>query len=468
MNKKILFLLSLALCPSLNAAPAFKPNIIMIMVDTLRADYLGCYGFQGAISPNIDAFANESLLFSQCLVQASWTKPSVATLFTGLYPESHRVFMLDRGVLKKQANVFRMDTMPQEAVTLTEVLKLEGYQTLGFVSNPLVFGIGYGQGFDVYEERGIGNGFDASGILSRAKKLVQERDPQKPLFLYLHYMDVHAPYRGTEEDAALLEDSPSLGPRRMLTPKERRTIHMAIRRSNLKKDPAVRKQLVKWRAAYAAGVHRFDKAMPDLFNFLKESDLFDTSVIIFLSDHGEELCEHGAWEHGDRVYAEQIHVPLIVRMPGGKFAGTKVDGTVGVVDLMPTLMDYIGAKKTPPGMQGRNFSRVLRDGKSHAFKYSFAAANSDRLLKFNESCIQSSTHKLIWDLSTDKKRLFDLEKDPQEQVDISAFEPKITATLSKELQSHKRRVEAYRPFENKAEPVPADVAEKIKSLGYMQ
>ena len=241
------------------AKRAERPDIVLVLADTLRADYLGCHGFQGDVSPNVDRLAAEGLLFERCFSQAPWTKPSVASLFTSLHPEIHGVtthhgwFGEDRSIARQDVgpSTGRTDVLPDEALTLAEVLRAEGYETAAFVANPWIQrDQGFAQGFETYEELETKRG---RALVDRALAWLAERSDERPFFLYVHFMDVHGPYDAPDKDYAALEESSSLGEARTLDERELRRLPEHLRGAPWASGPAGR-DLRAWRGRYAAGV----------------------------------------------------------------------------------------------------------------------------------------------------------------------------------------------------------------------
>jgi hypothetical protein len=191
-------LLPVAGCQEHSAA---RPSFVFLLTDTLRADYLGDYGFRGAVSPAFDRLAGESLRFRRAFTNAPWTKPSVATLFTSLYPQIHGLTNHSGRYWGRSSHERSEGILPEEARTLAEELRARGYRTAAFVANPLVSSrYGFQQGFEVYHDRESNVGTKLDALVDDALRWLGGLRPDEPYFLYLHAMDVHGPYSGSRED----------------------------------------------------------------------------------------------------------------------------------------------------------------------------------------------------------------------------------------------------------------------------
>jgi arylsulfatase A-like enzyme len=196
-----------------------RPNIIVIVVDTLRADHLGSYGYPGDISPHLDRLAAESIVFENCFSQAPWTPPSMGTLFTSLYPEVHGLHRFkENQFLDPESGRLRATVLPEEAVTLAEGLREAGYRTSAFVANPWLHrNWGLAQGFETYDDSRTGKETPAAYLVAGARTWLEERARGEPFFVYLHFMEVHGPYVGTERDFRMMWNVLATGTPRVLS-----------------------------------------------------------------------------------------------------------------------------------------------------------------------------------------------------------------------------------------------------------
>ncbi len=289
------------------SAPTAPPNIVLVTIDTLRADHLSCYGDRQGLTPGLDALAAEGILFEQALTPAPLTLPAHASLMTGTLPVHH-------GVRDNTGFV-----LASSHATLAESLSAAGYQTGAFVGAFVLDSrFGLDQGFDTYFDDFSEAPLDqlqldiserpAGEVLAQAKAWIRARSSQRPWFAWIHLFDPHAPYQ----------------------------------------PPAA---FSSW-GEYAGEVAFVDAQLSQFFRFLREQGSFDRSLIVVTSDHGEGLGEHGEDTHGMFLYDSTLRVPLIVKLAGGRFAGRRVAQQVGLVDLMPTILLEAGLESPRP-VQGR-------------------------------------------------------------------------------------------------------------------
>jgi arylsulfatase A-like enzyme len=443
--------------------PPAQPSIVLVLVDTLRRDYLGYHGFEGGISSNLDWLAEESVVFENAITQAPWTKPSIATLFTSLHPDTHGLDNHEGLFGPRQNQALTTGVLPGEAVTLAESLKDAGYRTAAFVANPWIHErYGFDQGFDSYEVVET-----LPEILERARGFIRE-DEARPFFLYLHFMDVHGPYDAPEEDfqaigtspgLAVLEDPPA-GDLAKLPPYlagipwfgeeelRNRTFGEVIA-FRLSRSHTVR-------ARYAANVLDFDRRIAPFLDEVRNSKLNESTVLVLTSDHGEELLEHGGWDHGFNLYEHQLRVPLLIRMPGA--SDRRRDArAASLLDVMPTLLALANAD-LPEGIEGR--SLLATDDSDRP---TFSAATKHRE---GVHALRTGRHKLIFDGKTGSVSLFDLSADRGEYRDLAAENEADARSLLGILSRHieKARRSRLRP-ENAV--IPEDIRKRLESLGYL-
>ncbi len=438
------------------SSSADRPNIIVVLTDTLRADYLGTYGFQGDISRHIDELAGESVVFENCFTQAPWTKPSTASLFTSTYPRVHQLTN-HKGMFWSSSDdeLFETGVLPNDLVTLAEGLKAAGYQTGGFVANPWITGeFGFSQGFDRYYDEATGRALPADIFLEAARDWLDEISADQPFFLYLHLMDVHDPFEAPYTDARALRDSPSLGAERQLS---------ELPPSYL--EPGSTSLSVRhWRSRYAANVREYDRRLSFFVDELRHTGILDESYLVFTSDHGEELYEHGHWAHGYTLHHHQVHVPLFIRAPDAEHGGEKVTSVVQNIDLMPTLVSLAGAE-IPASAQGKDLSGFLRGVAPARGRYSFASAAR---LEPGRYSVRSHEYNLIKDLNTQETWLYDLENDPGELYNLAQIEPKLREKLEQVLVRHLKRMEVRGGIAPETRTVDDERIEQLRALGYVR
>jgi arylsulfatase A-like enzyme len=406
------------------------PSVLLVVVDALRYDYLGVNGFEGEISPNLDWLAFESVRFEDAFSTAPWTKPSVASILTGLPPERHGVVRLNR----KWA-----EGLSEEAVTLAESFRERGYRTAAYVANAwLSPAHGFGQGFDTY----VVERKDEALI----ERLRSEIPFDKPAFVYLHLIGAHGPYRAPEADYRILRESPSLGPDRELEPTDPpRPDHLEMTPFAMEGEA---RELRAWKAKYAAAVRQVDRRLGSLLNDLRASGVLDRTLVVLTADHGEEFLEHGSWEHGYELCSHQLHVPLWIRLPGAAAAGTRVATTVSLVDLKPALL-HLARLPLPTNVEGMDSavvaSAVIGEPELHS--------------------LWTDEHRFQWNEKTGDDRLFARGR---ESEDISALEPEVLVRLRKrltEILAETRRAGTLSP---ERRSISEDTREELRALGYLK
>lgn len=456
-----------------------KPDIIVILVDALRADYLGCYGFQGEISPAIDRLALESIVWDNAVAPSPWTKPSVASLFTSLDPITHRVVTHGKHFWKEVPTGQKTDALPKGAWTLAEALGELGYETAAWVTNPWMNKPqwGFDQGFDHYHDR---RDKKAKLMIPEIREWLEERagapKVDRPLFLYLHFMDVHGPYNSTPELIEELSQSPSLGNDRLLTKREHEEIRYLGDRTPWR-DSEQGKHLKNWRAAYASGVRLFDDQLGPFLGWVRNSERLNKSVLVFTSDHGEDLLEHGRWNHGfaPSLFQHSIKIPLMIRLPGAKGGGRRDDRMTGLLDVMPTLLHLAGQRGVPDELEGHALldSQGRPSGDAPAWSFSGAVANNPRMVS-----IQDRQYKLIWEFPRGSMRLYDLRDDPGEKVNLASGELwessanppvwRVERAMAQALTDRIQRLRSRPSLLKVQADLDADSMERLKSLGYVE
>ena len=466
-------LLSLPACHRLTFGP--RPSVVVVMIDTLRADYVGAYGFAGGITDSIDSIAREGVLFRRCWASAPWTKPSIATFFTGLDPEAHRV-LTERGqyhARKRSGQHQVLDVLAPELTTMAEAFQAAGYRTAAFVANPWIRPeLGFGQGFDEFHGdtgSGAAPGAEAkrpgSGLLDALREYLGRRRDKAPVFLYLHFMEVHGPYDAPDEDYQAVLPSESLGPSEILPLIRFKTMPPYLQAVPWADDPEAQ-DLRTWRAHYGAGARQVDDYIGELKRQLQAVGIFDDAIVIVTSDHGEQLYDHQGWDHGYSLFEDQLHVPLIVRLPQARYAGKQVESPVGLVDVLPTLLSLVGLE-VPERLQGRDVTATFAgNAVPDPTEILYATA-----VKWNPNAasVRDRRYKLIRTRPAVSDQLFDLDVDPGERNDIAASHPQIVARLSAGLDA-RRKLHGQvtkTPVTVEASPLPGDVRERLRALGYL-
>ena len=479
--------LVLALCALGCAESAAPPRgVVLVVVDTLRADRLGVHGYQRPTSPRLDALAADGVLFRQAVSPAPWTLPSLATLMTSLNPSVHGAHSpSDLSNLSWYFNpkaFHAFSSLHESRTTLAETLRDAGFATYGAVQGSYpteVFGMG--QGFGVYQQnRTPGVRFDVEDALA----WLDGEQPDR-FFVYLHVMEVHAPYTPPGLNPAA---NRKLDPDRMPYFEEaiaqERDRFLALdfdpdyrgnvdgSRENLRFLSRVRmrprpRDVAHLNAIYDQGIAYVDYWLGELVDGLRQRGLLDELVLVVTSDHGEEFFEHGRLEHSFSYYEEMLHVPLIVRVPN-EGRGAVVEQAVGLVDVMPTLLDVLGVAG-PEGMQGRSVRPLWRAASLPPAEY-LGEASMNRA----DRALRGDGFKYIRKLSPhdgkQREELYDLKNDPGERLDRCADEPAECARLRERLTA--RMQEQQRAAAGLAAPDAANIddetRESLKALGYLE
>lgn len=310
------------------AREAKPPSVVLICMDTVRADHLGCYGYEvNPTTPVLDELASRSFLFEDVTATACWTKPSVPSYLTGTYPAQHGVY---EGSARGLAGTVT-DILPEAATTLAEVFRERGFQTAAFVHNAqLRRGNGFEQGFDVYED-GAG---DARDIRWRALDWLDAQDGDRPFFLYLHILDAHWPYPVPEEYATLFATGEEVARFRASDSRELRD---AINDGDASFEAEDRRAL---EALYDGSLRYVDTEIGTFLRGLEVRGLDENTIVSVVSDHGEEFGEHERIGHGHGLFQNLLRVPWILHVPGR--AAARIDEPVSLVDLHPTLVAVAG------------------------------------------------------------------------------------------------------------------------------
>jgi arylsulfatase A-like enzyme len=449
-------------------AVAGRPNVLIVLIDTLRPDRLGAYGYHRNTSPHIDRIAAEGWVFSRAVAQASWTKPSIASMFTGLYASQTSVdpgtwaHEGDRGVV--------VQALAAEHVTLAERLAAAGYETAAFGSNHhLLPELGFSQGFLTYDwetatairsarvrqflQRFIRTGFAAEWINDHFLQwLDRHGDAERPFFAYLHHIDVHWPFLAPPPYAGMyaeVEPAVDFNDPAFWTP--------TIERLNRGEGPPVDERTMRaMNDAYDEGIHYVDAGLGTIFDELRRRGLYDDTLILITSDHGEEFLEHGSLGHGHTLYDELILVPLIVKFPcpGPHCARRVVESQVELVDIFPTVVHEAGLSPDAH-LVGRHLSEAAADERYAYSEHSERVAVRDRAWKW------------IYSAREDSGELYHLTRDPGESRNLAAAAPDLVSELTiqaLDFSATHRRVVAADDF------IRADqrMLENLRALGYVR
>ena len=437
--------------------------IVLISLDTLRPDHLGTYGHARDTSPVLDALARRGVVFEDAWATSPWTLPSHASILTGLYPS--------------QANVRRSpNRLTASTPTLAEQLREAGYHTVG-VATTFWFSIGrFARGFDEWELLGE----DAAAIFrgtepkkaQTAEKLgarvtelglkALEADGERPLFLFLHYFDIHSDYLSRPEFENLFLPSDFRSESRVDGTTAQLDMILA---GEIELDDREREEL---RLLYDAGIRQLDDRLASIFDWIEDEVGWDQALVVVTSDHGEAFFEHeshnASVKHGNTQYQEQLLVPLI--MAGGDIPeGLRITDPVSLVDIAPTLLAAAGVAPARP-LPGYDLARhwgnaAAGDSARTLFAQSAPAMNGDWL-----RTVRRGRHKLIVNTKLGTRELYDLGADPAETQNLAESHPDLAEELAALLEDFERR----HPDPEREPEFEIDEAtrEKLRALGYTE
>jgi arylsulfatase A-like enzyme len=411
--------------------PAPRPFLVIISLDTLRADHISGYGYVRPTSPELDAFAAEAVLFSEARCQSTGTLPSHLSLMTSLYPPHFRITTDDGRNSDQMITRLRL---ADPVLTLAEVLRAAGYETAAFTDGGYVDArYGFDQGFDTFHA----NAPARSGLRAVLPALedylakgsasgVNDGAPaRRPLFLFIHTYDIHGPYRAPEPFTRVFSELSFEEARtRMGCPAVPRAL--TKRRESLSPE-----DVVTVRGLYDNGILATDDQMGRLFESLKAHGLYEGAAVVVLSDHGEEFLEHGDFNHGRTVYEEVLRVPLLVRLPGGRQGGLVVATPVALIDVAPTLAELAGIMP-PDQFQGRSLLDVVDRGEDDGFLRRPLYFDIPNALEPVRGILRGAW-KLILRGPEQGRELYALGEDPREQRDVSSDEHELCEELSRDL-----------------------------------
>jgi choline-sulfatase len=398
-----------------------RPNVLVITIDTLRADHLGCYGFTLARTPAIDKIAREGVRCSNAVSSAPITMPSHTSIFTGLFPPAHGV--RDNGAY----------ALGDGAVTLAERLRDAGYTTHAFVS-ALVLNRRYNldQGFETYDDD-LWSEDDPKMFMIRERQapktadrflnwLAQwDRTRSKPFFTWIHFFDPHQPYKASAADSAL-----SVSP-------------------------------------YDAEIAGVDRQIGRIVETLRARGLLDDTLLVITADHGESLGEHGEQTHAIFVYDATVRVPLIVRYPG-QLPPIVYGGPVRSVDILPTVLGLLGL---PGGdtMDGRDLGKALtgREAAPQLPQYSESLLSEVGFGMAPLFSIREGGYKFI---RAPRPELYDLRSDPHELRNLQPSMPRVAARFDAELTALMKSSDRHR-VQAAASPMTRETEESLQALGYL-
>ena len=432
-------------------APPNAPNVLLIVIDTLRWDRVSCYGSKRKTTPNIDRWADGSVRFERAYSTAPWTIPSVASMFTGLTPSAHNVSRADR-------------LLADELETLPEILRNAGYATAGVVSNQLIgTGQNFQQGFDLFlESEAQGRDHVSTpGVTRQAiEQLERLAKGDQPFFLFVHYFDPHYKYNSHSEygyaarSCGRLDGTQKIGDLRSLA-STMTTCEIGFLRDR-----------------YAEEIRYTDDGIGRLLARVETLGINKESLTILTADHGEEFLDHEWIDHISTLYEELIRAPLIIRLPGAPVPRV-VNEPVSLLSLTPTILDLAGISQGAESFMARPL-RPLLEGESSAdsadiiseVDYVPTVLQGRFVVPVHKKAIIRKGFKLIRDDQTGKIELYDLSADPLEKRNLADTKPQLRDELTSSLDE---RLEAARDraVDIQERKVESREVESMRGLGYV-
>jgi arylsulfatase A-like enzyme len=453
-----------------------RPNVILITLDTTRADHLGCYGHNVPTSPFLDSLARNGFRFENAYTNSTWTLPAHASLFTGLMPRVHGAG-------------YGNFVLSDKVRTLAEILTEKGYATAAFTGGPfLASGFNLDQGFAYYNEHVDshsklqqlvlfrllakplgGRSLWGSDGQRKAEEINAEVFPylywlrdRRPFFLFINYFDPHEPY------------DPPQKVRQLLNIRTHITGH--IRNYPLNKQnglachkdgtPLTPEEFQGLKTLYDGEIRYLDDRLSELWQQFRKCRLLDNTMVIILSDHGETIGEHGFLDHGHNLYQEQVRIPLIIQLPNRKPATVKENAQI--IDLFPTVLEYAGIGD-PGKIQGHSLMPLL-NGTAAASGPVHAELDIDPHPRFKafrraQEMILHDTDKYIASSDRDNM-LFDLQSDPSESTNILSTRPEQATALREALELYFRGLAKIEGGPGRT--IDNETREKLKALGYVE
>ncbi len=402
-------------------------NVVIVLIDTLRADHLGIYGHPHPTSPNIDALAAEAVVFDDCSAAAPWTPPSTASLLTGTPACEHGV-LYDGRRLHPQIR------------TLAERLRAAGWRTASYYTNPFAGPMtGLHRGYEDFTQVRQADGQTIGAWLDQVAG--------GAFHLYIHNTEPHNPWEARPQDIARFG---RVGPqlvrkvhRAMMTYRRLTRVDFAAGRKpgttdNTQQQAAALRRLDALHdvieTLYDARVFEADRRVGSIVTALKQRGLWDNTLFLLVADHGEEMSEHGGWLHDQSVYQELLHVPLIVHFPRGRFAGRRISTPVSLLDVVPTVLRELNIAPGPRPLAGLPLQPLLTGGEArNAFDAPRVVALRMNRKKYfkpwklqrgdDQVVIRQGVWKGIYNAEIDTFELYRLDIDPRERHDLSQSEP---------------------------------------------
>jgi arylsulfatase A-like enzyme len=432
-----LLILCLCSCP----LDTGRPNLLVISIDSLRWDHVGAYGYERATTPRLDAFASEGILFEQAIAQAPWTTPSMISVMTSLYPSAH-------GVERIQ------NKMSPTLQTLAQILRTEGYRTGAIVPFVTLWSYyGLQRGFDDYREDYFDHDSLSSHVLGERTRGWLRRHGDSRFFFWVHFWDPHYNYRPSREVQG------------RFTPADHPFGDRVFDIQELKwRENPLRPDEVAYNIdRYDEEILFTDRHIGRLLDDLEETGLAGNTLVVIVSDHGEQFQEHGWLEHTNRVYDNLIRVPLLLRLPGRLPAGVRIAEQVELIDLLPTVLDLLGIDVDAAEFQGHTLEPLISGSPSPS---EARPAFSETARLANLKTIRFKDWKYIHDFDSNHGELYRIDLDPEERNDLAPRHPDRADRMRIRLIDWLQNIAIADPAG--AGELDSSMREKLCSMGYIQ
>jgi len=419
------------------------PNAIFIVIDCLRSDHVGAYGHSLPTTPSLDALAREGTVFEHAYSQGHWTRPSVASYLTGLYPSEHGLLEVERG---EDGRIIG-PALAREVTTLAEEFQAAGYLTaMVGEQDQLAQAFRFRQGFDFYR-----NDAGKASLIGRGfVRWLDRHQGEGKIFGYLHYLDIHWPYCPPKRFKNRFDSGESS----LANCFEWGQLRDRIRSGEQELSAA---DVARLAARYDEELVAVDASLATLFRALESRGLWDETLIVVSADHGEEFMEYGSVGHSGGLWDVLLSVPLIVKPPRS-WPGEPLARVSEVVELRSIISTFREAIGAAPGRGGPSLVPfVLGEQPAARQRYAFAEST-------HEVRVRSVTHALIVNKQDGSQRLFDRTAEALERTDVSASQPEVLAELSAALRAWRAGLRPIQPAEVE---VDEKTIEGLQALGYI-
>jgi arylsulfatase len=421
-------------------------NVVVVLADTLRADHLASYGYERQTSPFFDQLAGSWIQLVNARSQASCTFPSVNSLLTS------------RNVFRFYDEATRPG-IPADIPALPEILGEHGYFTAAVSASPIVRATpskhnlrgGFGRGFDIFDESCLW--YQSTCVSTRAAKTLPRL--REPFFLYLHYMDPHDPYTAMKEHRGSFAGSYQ-GEHPFIGAGDPNPIDALVRQGTAAETLSAA-DMGHLFDLYDEEITSFDFGLEKLIETLEANRLMERTIVVVVSDHGESFLEHGTIKHCFTVYDTETRVPFLLYLPRLEMPIRRTTW-VENLDVVPTLLDYLGIDAEPYGLEGTSLRDVLESGETDK-RRAFSSMASQR-------SVNDQRYKLIFDIARDRYKLFDLVEDPGETRDIAAENERVLKRLQHELHAWTGRVEKGEDDDERLRKAQ-EIEDELRDLGYL-